>query len=94
MPDMDDAAIAEFHAAARRRQIRIFAITSLVCLAIGIAILVVVFTAGAAAPSSPYSRGTAIRYEVRTLVFGVAFVVAGGAAAWKAFRIRTGAALD
>jgi hypothetical protein len=83
----DDAAIAEFHAAARRRQVRIFAITSVLCLALGIVILLVTFTAGAA------PEGGA-RYEVKTLIFGIGFLVAGGGAALTAWRVRRGEDVD
>lgn len=66
----DDAAIAEFHAAAKRRRQRIMGVTAVLCLLIGAAILVVTFTAGEANDEGG-------RMEGRTLLVGIAFVVAG-----------------
>ena len=75
----DDAAIAEFHAAAKRRRRRIMAITALVCIAIGAVVLLITFTA------DENMDGTAGgRYEVKTIAAGIAFVVAGLGAAGKA----------
>jgi uncharacterized membrane protein YczE len=81
MDDPDEAAIAEFHAAARRRNVRILGITALICVLIGIAILVVAFTAEA-------QPGTE-RYEVRVIVFGIGFVVAGIGSGIAAYKLAT-----
>lgn len=85
MDDPDDAAIAEFHAAARRRNVRIFAVTSLVCLLIGIAILVVTFSA-----DPPEASSSTRRFEARTILFGLGFIVAGGASAVTAYKVARG----
>jgi hypothetical protein len=79
-PNADDAAIAEFHAAARRRRRRIMAITAILCVLIGVAILVVTFTADS---GSEEGGG---RFEVRTLAVGVGFVIAGFVSAAAAVR--------
>ncbi len=79
-PTSDDAAIAEFHAAARRRRRRIMGITAILCVLIGIAILVVTFTADS---GSEEGGG---RFETRTLAIGIGFVVAGFVSAASAVR--------
>ena len=79
-PNSDDAAIAEFHAAARRRRRRIMGITSVLCLVIGAAILIMTFMAG---QGSDEGGG---RFEAKTLAIGIGFVLASfgaGAAALK-----------
>ena len=78
-PANDDAAIAEFHAAAKRRRRRIMAITAIVCGAIGAVILVVAFTADQAA-------GPGGRFEGRVIVGGLVFLGAGIASAAQAVR--------
>lgn len=78
MVDDDEAAIAEFHAAAKRRRRRIMAITALACAAIGIAILVVALTA-----ERPEG---AERFEARTLAIGLAFL--GGAVVSTGMAVR------
>lgn len=89
----DEAAIAEFHRAARRRNVRIYGIAALVCVAIGIAIIVVGVIAGDTTDQGyvpSYSRARARSGEVRSIVYGLAFVVAGLGAAWRAIRIGRG----
>jgi hypothetical protein len=78
-PTNDDAAIAEFHAAARKRRQRIMAITAIICALVGIGILVVTFTAGDA-------NGEGGRFEGRTLVVGAGFIVAAFVSAGMAFK--------
>lgn len=85
----DDAAIAEFHAAARRRQVRIFAIAAFLCVAIGIVILVVTFFAASGTRNNDVTR-TGARFEGRTIVAGIAFVCAGIGMGWKAIRTARG----
>ena len=78
-PTNDDAAIAEFHAAARKRRRRIMAITAIVCALIGIGILVVTFTAEEGA-------GEGGRFEGRTIVVGLAFIGGGFVSAGMAIK--------
>jgi uncharacterized membrane protein HdeD (DUF308 family) len=89
----DDAAIAEFHAAARKRNFRILLITSVVCLLIGVVVIIVAITAGSTIDDSihnSYSRGRALGNEIKVLIFGCAFIVAGIVAAVTAFKTRNG----
>jgi len=79
-PNHDDAAIAEFHAAAKRRRRLIMAVTAVLCAAIGIAILIVTFTAG---EGSEEGGG---KMETRTLAVGGAFVLAGFVSAGMAIK--------
>jgi len=88
----DDAAIAEFHAAARRRQVRIFAVAGAISILIGIAVIVIAILAGNAIEDRPYQQST--RYEIRTIIFGIAFVVGGAGFGWKALRTRRGENVD
>lgn len=76
----DDAAIAEFHADAKRRRRRIMAVTAILCAVIGVAILVVAFTADGAGTRSGG------RFEVRTIAVGIAFLVAAFGSAGMAIK--------
>jgi len=69
-PTNDDAAIAEFHAAARRRRQRIMVVTAIACVLIGALILVATFAAGSGSDEGG-------RFEVRTIAVGIGFVIAG-----------------
>jgi hypothetical protein len=75
----DAAAIAEFHAAAHRRQVRIMFITSMICLALGVLVLVVAVTAGSTIDDSTgdYTRWSAYRADLKVILLGVGFLVAG-----------------
>ena len=91
-PNADDAAIAEFHAAARRRNVRIFTTAALLCIAIGVVILIVSITA-AAGTDEPRAVSSTIgtrRFEGRVIVAGIAFVVAGFGLGWKAIQTKRG----
>ena len=92
--DPDAAAIAEFHAAARRRNVRIFAIAGILCLAIGVGFVVVAVTAGETIDHRHYGWGRSEANELKTIVGGIAFVAAGIGMLWNAYRIRRGAPLD
>ncbi len=83
----DDAAIAEFHAAARRGKAKVYGIAGILGILIGIAAVIVTF---AAADMENGAR----RYEIRILAVGVAFVVMGLFAVFQAWRIGTGRAND
>ena len=84
----DDAAIAEFHAAARRSKARVYGIAGLIGIALGVAAIVVTFVAAEA------TDGGRRRYEIRIAAFGVAFVVLGIFGLFQAWRIGTGRAND
>ena len=60
---------------------KIFAVTAVLCLAIGIAAIVVNIVAGENA--DPPVR----RYDLRALVAGIGFIVAGAYSGWLAVRI-------
>lgn len=82
-PNPDEAAIEEFHHAARRRNVRVFAIASAICLLIGVAIVIVTFAADAATDEHTHATR---RFEIRTLIYAAGFLVAGfglGANAWR-----------
>ena len=85
----DDAAIAEFHAAARRRQVRIFAVAGVLCVVIGVVILVVTITAASATSGNDVTR-TGARFEGKTLIAAIAFICAGIGMGWKAIRTARG----
>ncbi|MGE0397167.1 MAG: hypothetical protein AB7T06_10640 [Kofleriaceae bacterium] len=85
----DDAAIAEFHAAARRHKAKVYGIAGIIGIAIGIAAVIVTFAA-----SETLADGGGRRYEVRILAVGLAFVVMGLFGLFQAWRIGTGRAAD
>ena len=82
-PNPDDAAIAEFHRAARRRKAIIFAVAGVVAFFGGLAAVVLSFMAEDAA-------GGGGRIEGRTLILGGVLMGSGAWAAWQAFRIGSG----
>jgi hypothetical protein len=87
-PNNDDAAIAEFHASARRGKARVYGVAGVLGIVLGIAAIVVTFAA------SDAMRGGGTRYEIRIAAVGVAFVLLGLFALFQAWRIGTGRAND
>ncbi len=87
-PTNDDAAIAEFHAAARRSKARVYAIAGILGILIGIVAIIVTFAAAEATAMG------GSRYEFRILAFGFGFVGAGLFGLFQAWRIGTGRAND
>ena len=87
MSDIDQQ-IAEFHEAARRRKAWIFAISGVLMLAIGVGLLIVCFTV-----SSEQDFGR-VRYPVKIIVVGVAFVVGGLSSCYNAYRVGSGQVND
>jgi hypothetical protein len=83
----DDAAIAEFHAAARRRHMWIFAVAGLLCIALGAVIVVVTIVASFATNDVTHTQA---RFEAKTFVAGLAFIGAGIGSGWKAIRTARG----
>ncbi len=88
MGDSDEAAIAEFHAAARRRNVKIFAVAAGLCIVIGVLLLVVAVTATDAIDQSGG------RFESRTYLYSGALVVAGLGFAVKAWKTHRGEQVD
>ena len=86
-PNPDDAAIAEFHRAARKRKALIFAIAGVVAFFGGLAAVVISFMA------EDVSGGGG-RFEARTLVLGGVLMGSGAWAAWQAYRIGSGQISD
>jgi hypothetical protein len=84
----DDAAIAEFHAAARRHKAKVYGVAGILGILIGIAAVVVTFVAA----ESIDGQGT--RYEIRILAFGLGFIAMGCFGLFQAWRIGTGRAND
>lgn len=87
-PNNDDAAIAEFHAAARRHKAKVYGIAGIVGILIGVAAIIVTFVADNAIGESGG------RYETRVLALGIAFVGVGFFGLFQAWRIGTGRAND
>ncbi|MDB4956208.1 MAG: hypothetical protein JWO36_3777 [Myxococcales bacterium] len=85
-PTNDDAAIAEFHNAARKRKAVIFAVAAVLTILAGAAALLVAFTA---TPEAGPARG-----EIRVILLGGAMIVAGIASAITSYKIATGKILD
>jgi hypothetical protein len=85
-PTNDDAAIAEFHNAARKRKAVIFGVAAAVAILAGAAALVVAFSATPTAGPA--------RYEIRVILAGGAMIVAGLGMALTSYRIATGKILD
>lgn len=85
-PNPDDAAIAEFHRAARKRKAWIFAIAGVVAFIGGLAAVVLTLVAGGDAREGDAGA----HYEIRTLVLGGALLGSGAWAAWQAWRIGSG----
>ena len=83
-PTNDDAAIREFHAAARRHKAKVYGVAGLVAIAIGIVATIVTFA----------SSGEGGRLEVRVLAFGLGFVGVGLFFLVQAWRIGSGRAND
>ena len=75
-----DAAIAEFHRAARRKKAMVFGVAAVCAIAIGVLLLVI----------GVFVEAPAARYEVKTLFLGGALVVVGLGAALSAYRLATG----
>ena len=82
-PNPDDAAIAEFHRAARRRKAVIFAVAGVVAFFGGLAAVVLSFMAEDVGGSGGH-------FEGRTLLLGGVLMGSGAWAAWQAFRIGSG----
>jgi hypothetical protein len=90
-PNPDEAAIAEFHRAARRRKAWIFAIAGIVALLGGIAaVLLTVLAGGEPDPMTGRTNG----YEARTFILGAALIGAGAWMCFVAFRIGSGKIAD
>ena len=87
-PNNDDAAIAEFHAAARRSKARVYGIAGLIGILLGIAAIVVTFVAAES------MDGGGHRYEIRILAFGIGFVDMCLFGLFQAWRIGTGRSND
>ena len=85
-PNPDEAAIAEFHRAARKRKAVIFAIAGVVAIVGGIAAVLLTFLAG----GEQDAMGTSQRFEIRTLLLGGALIGAGGWMCFNAYRIGSG----
>ena len=88
-PNPDEAAIAEFHRAARRRKAVIFAVAGVVALLGGLGAIVLSIIAGNETGDGAVP-GNAGRYEARTILLGVALVVAGGWMCFTSYRIGSG----
>ena len=90
-----DTAIAEYLAAARRRQVHILFAAAAVCLLIGAMLLVVTLTLGADISDSDTSvyQAKAEGGVLKTVLAGAGFLVAGFGLGWKGIRIRHGATL-
>jgi len=90
-PNPDEAAIAEFHRAARRRKALIFAIAGVVAIAGGIAaVLLTIFAGGEPDPMTGRTNG----YEVRSFILGAALIGAGGWMCFNSYRIGSGQIAD
>jgi hypothetical protein len=88
-PNPDDAAIAEFHRAARKRKALIFAVAGIVALLGGVGAIVLSIIAGGQVPDGAI-EGSSSRYEARTIVLGIVLVVAGGWMCFTGYRIGSG----
>lgn len=86
-PNPDEAAIAEFHRAARKRKAVIFAVAGIVALLGGIGAIVLSIIAGGEIDTV---TRTGPRYEARTILLGVALVAAGGWMCFTSYRIGSG----
>src|SRR5437899_657978 len=89
----DEAAIKEFHAAARRRQVWIMFIAAGVLIAIGAVLIILMFVLEPtieASHSAAY-RGRGKAGEVKLAIYGLAAIAFGLGAAWNGWRIRKGA---
>ena len=82
----DEAEIAAFHRAARKRKAIIFAIAALVSFAVGAIALAIALTA-----ETPEGAG---RAEIRVLALAIVLMVAGVWCAVAAYRIGTGQIAD
>lgn len=79
-----EAAIDEFHRAARKRKAWIFGIAALVSVVVGVIALVIAF-------SVDVDGG---RFEIRAFVASVALIGAGLSMGYNAYRIATGQITD
>jgi hypothetical protein len=84
----DDAAIEEFHRAARRRKAIIFGVAAVICVLAGAAALLVALTVDV--PDDSARR----RYDVRVILLGIVLIGAGLVSAYNAYRIGTGQIAD
>jgi hypothetical protein len=75
-----DAAIAEFHRAARKKKATVFGVASVFAIAIGVIVVLIGFSVEA--PAAPY--------EIRAVFAGGILIVAGLGAAVSAYRLATG----
>jgi uncharacterized membrane protein HdeD (DUF308 family) len=82
-PSNDDAAIAEFHRAARKKKAVIFGVGGVLSLVFGVLALVLAF-------SLDPPEGTTRRYEWRLVALGVALIIAGGSFGVASYRIGSG----
>jgi hypothetical protein len=89
----DAAAIREFHAAARRRQVWIMFITAGVLFTLGavLIILMLVLEPTIETSHSAAYRGRGAAGEVKLAIYGGAAIVLGCIAAWNGWRIHKGA---
>jgi uncharacterized membrane protein HdeD (DUF308 family) len=83
----EEAAIAEFSRAERRRKARVYCVGGIVALLLGVAAIVVAFAA-----IDPETQVR--RFEVKALVAGVVLVLTGGSFLSAAWKIGTGRVLD
>jgi O-antigen/teichoic acid export membrane protein len=92
MSDIDKE-IAEFHAAARKRKAVIFGVSGVLMLAIGIAVLLMTFlVTGGGDEDSGVSFS--VRYPVKVIVVGIAFVLGGLTSCYNAYRVGSGQVND
>src|SRR4051794_5161244 len=90
-PSSDDVEIAEFHAAAKRRNVRILMIAAVACLLIGVVVLIVAFSASDTEGSTVYAvNRVQHKFEVRVIAAGIGFIIAGGGLAIKAWDVKRG----
>src|SRR5690242_1553308 len=89
----DEAAIKEFHAAARRRQVWIMFITAAVLIAFGAVMIILMFVLEPtieASHSAAY-RGRGEAGEIKLAIYGLVAIGIGLGAAWNGWRIKKGA---
>ena len=89
----DEAAIKEFHAAARRRQVWIMFIASGVLIALGAVLIILMFVLEPTLETSHSAiyRARGEAGEVKLAIYGLVSLGLGIAAAWNGWRIHKGA---
>ncbi|SRR5258706_7252796 len=89
----DEAAIRDFLAAARRRQVRIMFITSALLIAIGAVLIILMFVLEPTIETSHSAayRGRGAAGEIKLAIYGLVAVGLGIAAALNGWRIHKGA---